>query len=140
MKIPLAVIAARSRFESTEAALEAHIKTHQAFFEQYEELVVVRNDALKAYKAAVSDRADALGTKYGSWSIAIPRKLDADALIDALGEEKAEELLNIKCTVDSKAYDAAVANNEIPKKVQKKVEGEDTPRLTGPKPIGLHVK
>jgi hypothetical protein len=131
MKTPIAVTAAKAKYEAADSALQAFIKMYRDMFEEYEQLVIHRNEVLAEYKALVSDNADRFGNSFGDWKIVVPRKLDAEA---------AEPLLNVKVSVDSKAYDQAVAEGRIEESVQEAVQGEDSPRLTGPKPVTLYVR
>jgi hypothetical protein len=136
----MALTAAKARFETSDSALGALVKAHRDLFEEYEQLVTHRNEALDAYKSEVARNAKKLGPSFGVWKISVPRALDADALTEALGGRKAEPYLKVKVSVDSAAYDVAVANGDIPDEVQEVVEGEGNPRLTGPKPVGIYIR
>jgi hypothetical protein len=140
MKTPMAVTAAKAKYESADTALDAFVRQHRDIFEEYEQLVVYRNEVLGAFKAAVSDHADKLGSKFGPWKISIPRSLDAERLITELGKDAAEVYLKVKLSVDSKIYDQGVAQGKISEDVQEAVEGDGSPRLNGPKAVGIYAR
>ena len=140
MKTPMAVTAAKAKYESADTALDSFIKKHRDTFEEYETLVVHRNETLGAFKAVCSDHADKLSSKFGPWRINIPRALNHEALIEELGEDAAEPYLKVKTTVDAKLYDHGVANGDIAESVQEAVEGDGSPRLTGPKTVTLYTR
>jgi len=140
MKVPTAVTASRAKYEAADAALQAFIETYRDMYEEYEQLVIHRNEALGEYKASVSDHAEQLGRSFGSWKIQVPRKLNAEKLIEHLGEDGAEPLLKVKVTVNSSVYDQAVSDGLIDEEVQKEVEEDDSPRLRGPQTVGLYIR
>jgi len=140
MKTPMAVTAAKAKYEASDAALDDLIKRNRDVFEEYEQLCIHRNETLANFKAAVSDNADKLGSKFGPWKLSIPRTLNAEVLVKEMGEDVAEPFLKVKITVDSKAYDKGVADLSIPEAVQAKVEGDGNARLIGPKAVGIYSR
>jgi len=142
MSIPMKVTAARAKFESIRQALESFRHEHQALIEEHDQLIIEYNDACKHYKAAVHDTHDQLGSKYGDWQISIPTMVDADLLVDKLGEDTCVErgLVEKKYAIRRQTYDTQVRNGQIPAHISDEVEGLGSVRLTGPKPVGIYKR
>lgn len=135
-KIPLAVMGAKSKYEAKEQALQAFIKQHKDIFEEFERLVVDRNEAVKNLKSKIADNADKLGDSFGPYKISPGRRqFNAEALIEELGDDAAEPYL--KHSVDSKAFDEGVRCGAISDDLISKVVTTGNPILRGPKPVDI---
>lgn len=135
-KIPLTVIGAKSKYEGKEQALQAFIKQHVDVFEEFERLLVDRNEALKHLKSKINDNAAKLGGSFGPYKIRPGnRKFNTDRFIELLGDDAAEPYL--KHSIDTKTFDAGVRSGAIPDEVIDEVVSVDGYVVSGPKPVDI---
>lgn len=135
-QVPEGVEEARANYEAKEAILNAYIQEHRAVLEEYERLLVDRNQAVNGFRTQVVIHADQLGRAYGPFKIGRGRRnFDVDLLIDLVGES-AEAL--VKYSVDTKAFDAAVESGALDDEVAQKVVSFGAPVIRGPKAVDIY--
>jgi hypothetical protein len=128
--IPMKFQSTIAKFEGARAALEKFRKDNPDYADQYDALRDSYNGALKSVKTVFKDLYPKIGKSYGEWKISLPRKVDAEMLLELMGEE-AQPLVRVEYKIDLKAYDKAVERGDIPGDIVAAVESEGAPRVTG---------
>lgn len=125
--------ASRAKFDQAKNTLEAYISQNEDVLDMYEVLKEEYNEALKDLKATYKENYEKVGPKYGDFKARTRVVVDANLLLDMMGDS-ANDLVKVKYSVDRKAYDDALSNGDIPKKVVDTVESVSI-AIYGPKEL-----
>ncbi len=124
------VYAAQSAFDSALATYEAFREENKDVIEEHDHLAVMLHESTEALKNALRENHELVGKQVGSFKVSVPRSYDAEVLRKLLGKS-ADPYLDVKYSVDSKAFDSAVESGKIDRSVADQVIGNGTPRISG---------
>lgn len=134
------VFGAQSAYEAALAAYEAHRAHNKDIIEEHDHLAVQLAESLEALKSALRENHQHFGSAFSGFTISVPRTYDVEVLKKLMGDD-AEPYIKTVESVDTKAFKEGVKQNRIPKNVEDKVVGEDTPRIIGgPKPPSIYQR
>lgn len=125
------VFAAQSAYDSALATYEAFRAKNMDVIEEHDHLAVLLGESIEVLKNALRENHTLVGKSFGSFKVSVPREYDAEELRKALGAKNAEPYLKVKYSVDSKAFDEALAKGRIDRSIADKVVSTGSPRITG---------
>jgi hypothetical protein len=114
--------AAENRIAHAQNALAHFLEEHEEVFSQFFILQREEAVAIEQAKSLYAENIALAGSAWGGFRVQERRTFNAVELYENLDDDVAARVLETKLSVRRDAYDEAVANNEIPAVLAKRVE------------------